>query len=246
MRGLVLPAFAIAFWEGVGQARLIQSDMMSRPSEIAWAAFAALRDGSMLLATGQTIATALVGLLIGSAIGISLGAWFGLSSLAGRLSTIAVELFRPIPSVAMIPIAMLVFGFGFGMGISIVAFACMWPALIITQTAVREVPRELMEVARGLELKWGSRLFHIVLPDVVPDLFTALRLGAGISLIVAVTVEITANPLGLGYALVVAQETLHPATMYAYLVWIGLMGWVLNAGLLQAQKRWFGRWSSAA
>jgi NitT/TauT family transport system permease protein len=141
---------------------------------------------------------------------------------------------------------MLVFGFGFGMGISIVAFACMWPALIITQTAVREVPRELMEVARGLELKWGSRLFHIVLPDVVPDLFTALRLGAGISLIVAVTVEITANPLGLGYALVVAQETLHPATMYAYLVWIGLMGWVLNAGLLQAQKRWFGRWSSAA
>jgi ABC-type nitrate/sulfonate/bicarbonate transport system permease component len=246
MRGLVLPAFAIAFWEGVGQARLIQSDMMSRPSEIAWAAFAALRDGSMLLATGQTIATALVGLLIGSAIGISLGAWFGLSSLAGRLSTIAVELFRPIPSVALIPIAMLVFGFGFGMGISIVAFACMWPALIITQTAVREVPRELMEVARGLELKWGSRLFHIVLPDVVPDLFTALRLGAGISLIVAVTVEITANPLGLGYALVVAQETLHPATMYAYLVWIGLMGWVLNAGLLQAQKRWFGRWSSAA
>jgi ABC-type nitrate/sulfonate/bicarbonate transport system permease component len=246
MRALVLPLSVIALWEWVGRSRLIQSDLMSRPSEIASAGFAALADGSMLLATFQTITTALAGLLIGSAIGIALGAWFGLSTLAGRLSLISVEVFRPVPSVALIPIAMLAFGFGYGMGISIVAFACLWPALIITQTAVREVPRELMEVARGLELGWASRLFNIVLPDVVPDLFTALRLAAGVALIVAVTVEITANPLGLGYALVVAQETLHPATMFAYLIWIGLLGWLLNAGLLQAQSRLFGRWSLAA
>jgi NitT/TauT family transport system permease protein len=141
---------------------------------------------------------------------------------------------------------MLAFGFGYGMGISIVAFACMWPALIITQAAVREVPGELMEVARVLELGWASRLFNIVLPDAVPNLFTAMRLAAGISLIVAVTVEITANPMGLGYALVVAQQTLHPDTMFAYLIWIGLLGWLLNAGLLQAQSRLFGRWSIAA
>lgn len=245
MRGLILPASAIILWEIVGRLRLIRSDMMSNPGEIAAAGLAALADGSMLFATGQTIATALGGLLIGATIGVGLGVWFGLSPLAGRLSTISIELFRPIPSVALIPIAMLVFGFGFGMGMSIVAFACMWPTLIISQSAVREVPRELGEVARGLELNWASRLFHIVLPDIVPNLFTALRLAAGISLIVAVTVEITANPQGLGYALVVAQETLHPATMYAYLIWIGAIGWLLNAGLLQAQQRLFGRWSLA-
>jgi ABC-type nitrate/sulfonate/bicarbonate transport system permease component len=246
MRGLILPGSVIALWEAVGRSQVVQSDQMSRPSEIALAGFAALTDGSMLSATSQTITTALVGLLIGSVIGISLGAWFGLSAVAGRLSHISVEVFRPVPSVALIPIAMLVFGFGYGMGISIVAFACMWPALIITQAAVREVPHELMEVARGLELGWASRLFNIVLPDAVPNLFTAMRLAAGISLIFAVTVEITANPMGLGYALVVAQETLHPATMFAYLIWIGLLGWLLNAGLLQAQSRLFGRWSIAA
>lgn len=245
MRGLVLPATMLVLWEAIGRLGLFHSDMMSSPAEIAAAGFAALADGSMLFATGQTVATALGGLLIGAAIGVGLGVWFGLSPLAGRLSAIAIELFRPIPSVALIPIAMLVFGFGFGMGMSIVAFACMWPTLIISQAAAREVPRELGEVARGLELKWASRLFHIVLPDIVPNLFTALRLAAGISLIVAVTVEITANPQGLGYALVVAQETLHPATMYAYLIWIGAIGWLLNASLLQAQQRLFGRWSQA-
>jgi ABC-type nitrate/sulfonate/bicarbonate transport system permease component len=69
-----------------------------------------------------------------------------------------------------------------------------------------------------------------VLLDIVPNLFPAIRLAAGISLIVALTVEITANPLGLGCALVVAQEKLDPATMFAYLIWIGLIGWLLNAG----------------
>lgn len=174
MRALILPCSVIALWEVVGRSQVVQSDQMSRPSEIAVAGLAALSDGSMLSATGQPITTALVGLLIGSAIGISLGAWFGLSAVAGRLSQISVEVFRPVPSVALIPIAMLAFGFGYGMGISIVAFACMWPALIITQAAVREVPGELMEVARVLELGWASRLFNIVLPDAVPNLFTAI------------------------------------------------------------------------
>ena len=113
MRALVLPLSVIALWEAVGRSQLIQSDMMSKPSDIGLAGLAALTDGSMLFATSQTITTALVGLLIGSAIGISFGAWFGLSNLAGRLSLISVEAFRPVPSVALIPIAMLVFGFGF-------------------------------------------------------------------------------------------------------------------------------------
>jgi NitT/TauT family transport system permease protein len=107
---------------------------------------------------------------------------------------------------------------------------------------VREVPRELIEVAHGLEMNWTRRLRYIVLPGIVPNLFTAIRLAAGVALIVAVTVEITANPMGLGYALVVAQETMHPDRMFAYLIWVGLLGWLLNAGLLLAQRRLFAAW----
>jgi NitT/TauT family transport system permease protein len=84
-----------------------------------------------------------------------------------------------------------------------------------------------------------------VLPKIVPNLFTAIRLAAGIALIVAVTVEITANPMGLGYALIVAQETLHPDRMFAYLIWIGVLGWLVNAGLLLMQRRLFVRWDNA-
>lgn len=245
MRALLLPVSLLILWEMVGRFGGMQSDMMSYPSAVAAAGAGALMDGSMLKATQQTILSALIGLLIGGGLGIALGAWFGMSDAANRLGRLSVETVRPIPSVALIPLAMLVFGYGYGMTIAVVAFACIWPALIITQAAVKEVPRELLEVARGLELGWIRRLFTIVLPDVVPNLFTAMRLAAGVALIVAVTVEITANPQGLGYALIVAQETLHPDRMFAYLIWVGLIGWLLNFGLLQAQHRLFARWDIA-
>jgi NitT/TauT family transport system permease protein len=68
---------------------------------------------------------------------------------------------------------------------------------------------------------------------------TALRLATGISLIVAVTCEIASNPQGLGHALMLAQETLRPAHMWGTLIWIGLIGFSLNAALLALERRLF-------
>jgi len=79
-----------------------------------------------------------------------------------------------------------------------------------------------------------------VLPAALPRIFVAFRLAAGIALIVAVTVEIAINPLGLGYAMMNAQQTLRPALMLALLVWIGLIGWGFNGLLLWMQNRLFG------
>ena len=53
--------------------------------------------------------------------------------------------------------------------------------------------------------------------------------------------QITANPIGLGYALIVAQESMKPDRMFVFLIWIGFLGWLVNAVLLRAQQRWFGR-----
>ena len=160
-----------------------------------------------------------------------------------RLST---EALRPIPSVALIPLALLIYGFGYRMEIAVVAFACFWPLLIITESAVRGIEPQLLEVSRALGFGLMARVFKIVLPAVLPRVFVGLRLAAAVSLVVAVTVEITANPIGLGYALIVAQESMKPDRMFVFLVWIGFLGWLVNAVLLRAQRRWFGRMGSWA
>jgi len=99
----------------------------------------------------------------------------------------------------------------------------------------------LLEVSHVLGFNLYARITKIVLPAALPRIFVGLRLAAAVSLVVAVTVEITANPMGLGYALIVAQESMRPDRVFAYIGWIGLIGWLLNASLLRVQLKWFGR-----
>ena len=154
---------------------------------------------------------------------------------------VTVEAVRPIPSVALIPIALLALGFGARMEIAIVAFSCIWPVLILTRAAVAGIEPQLAEVARVLRLSPGRRVASIVLPAALPRLVVAFRLALGIALVVAVTVEIAADPQGLGNAIMVSQQALQPALMLATLVWIGLVGVALNSLTSVAQRRILGR-----
>jgi ABC-type nitrate/sulfonate/bicarbonate transport system permease component len=215
------------------------SESLAPPSAAFAAIVEAIGDGTLVTATRQTLVAALGGLAIGASLGLVLGFTIGLSRTAIALSMPSVELFRPIPSVALIPLAMLVFGLGYRFEMSIVAFATFWPCLILAQAAASQIEPRLMEVSRVIGLSPWQRMFKIILPAAMPRIFVALRLAAGFALVVAVTVEIAANPQGLGYMLMIAQQSLRPELMLGSLIWIGLIGWGVNAGLNAAQGRLF-------
>ena len=161
----------------------------------------------------------------------------GLSRRTADLSLLSIEVLRPVPSVALIPLAMLMFGFGVRMELAIVAFDTFWPMLILVQAAVRQVDPRLLEVSRVLGLSKRDRAWKIVLPAIVPRLFVALRLDVAVALVVAVTVEIAANPNGMGYAMMLAQQSFDPALMLAWLGWIGIVGYAINAAMQRLQRR---------
>ena len=156
----------------------------------------------------------------------------GIYHAADRLMEVTIEAIRPVPSIALLPIALIALGFGYRMEIAIVAFACLWPVLILSRAAVAGVEPRLMEVSRALRLSAAARIRKIVIPAALPRIFLAFRLAAGIALIVAVTVEIAINPIGLGASIMAAQQALRPDLMLAYLVWIGIVGYLLNDGLV--------------
>lgn len=239
-RGLVIPVGFVVVAEAAARATGWESSLLAAPSAIVAAFLAALADGTLALATAQTLATSLAGLGLGAAFGLGIGILLGLVRTVDRLMEFSIEAFRPIPAVALIPIALLIFGFGFRMEIAIVAFAAFWPILILARAAVAGVEPRLIQVARALGFGVAARVWKIVLPAALPRIFVAFRLAAGIALIVAVTVEIAANPLGLGYNMMLAQQTLRPELMLALLVWLGIVGWALNHVLLWLQKRLFG------
>lgn len=236
-RPFVFPAVLLGLLEAWARTVGRGSDAVAAPSAAVRALLGAAGDGSLWSATGFTLGSAALGLLLGSALGLVLGTLLGASRRAARIGFLSIEALRPVPSVALIPLAMLVFGFGFRMEISVVAFATFWPMLILTQAAVQQVEPRLLEVAWALQLPPAKRFTSIVLPAIVPRLFVALRLCVAIALVVAVTVEIAANPHGMGYALMIAQQSLDPALMLAWLFWIGVTGFVVNA-FMQRLQRW--------
>jgi ABC-type nitrate/sulfonate/bicarbonate transport system permease component len=234
------PAVLLALFEVYARTAAKGSDSLAPPSAALRAFVGALGDGSLLHATAFTLGSAALGLLIGATLGVALGIALGLSRRAAQLSVVTVEMLRPVPSVALIPLAMLVFGFGMRMEFSVVAFASFWPMLLLTQAAVAQVDARLLEVSHVLGLGPLQRSLKIVLPACLPRLFIALRLGVAVSLVVAVTVEIAANPNGMGYAMMIAQQSLDPALMLAWLGWIGVVGFAINAAALKLQ-RWLAR-----
>jgi len=243
-RALLLPASLILLAE-IGARLSGPSDAIAPPSAIAVALVGALADGSLLADTRDTLVSAFGGLALGAALGFVLGLLLGAAPTLDKLFELTIEVLRPIPSVAVIPVALVALGFGYRLEISIVAFACVWPLLVLTRAAVRSVEPRLIEVARALKLSPYDRIAKIVAPASLPRVFVAFRLAAGVSLVVAVTVEIAVNPSGLGNGVMTAGQALRPDLMLAYLVWIGLVGYALNASLVLAQARLFGRAAQA-
>jgi len=241
VKALLLPVAAVMVLEIWARAIHLQSDSLAPPSAVAIALFEAFQDGSLLIATRDTLVSAFTGFLIGGTIGLAFGIALGLSHIFDRLMEVTIETIRPIPSIALLPLALIALGFGYRMEIVVVAFACLWPILILSRAAVGGIEPRLMEVSRALRLSPADRIRKIIIPAALPRIFLAFRLAAGIALIVAVTVEIAINPIGLGAGIMTAQQALRPDLMLAYLLWIGIVGYLLNSTLVAAQRHLFGR-----
>ncbi len=238
---LALPAALLLAAEAGMRAASVRSDTLALPSDVGAAFGRAMADPATWHATAQTLGCALAGLALGGGLGWLGGMALGLSRTAAELASVSIGAFRHMPPVALIPIATLALGLGAPMEVSLVAFTCFWPMLLMTQSAVRAVEPTLLDVAKILRLDAARTLRKIVLPATAEGVFVALRLTAGIALIVAVTTEVAANPIGLGYAMVKAQQEIQPAQMFAYLLWLAIVGWAANAGLVALQRALFAR-----
>ncbi|MBN9084440.1 MAG: hypothetical protein BGP04_12495 [Rhizobiales bacterium 62-17] len=220
----IVPICLLLGWEVATRTGTLDPRIFSQPTAIVAAIAEAARDGSLIQATRETLEAAVVGLVLGFVFGVALGILLGLRTgleVAARPTT---EMLRSIPAIAFTPLALLLLGFGLSMEVAIVAYACCWPIFIATLTAVRNIDPRLLEIASVLEMSPQRRLRTIIAPAVFARVVVGLRTAIAFALVVAVTVEILSNPRGLGYALIVAQQTFRPDLMYALIVWLAILG----------------------
>ena len=148
-----------------------------------------------------------------------------------------LQFLRAIPSITLIPLFLYIFGLGSFMQILIIVSGAVWPVLLNTVDGVRGVDPVLRDTTKVFRIGWRKRLFSMLLPAISPNVMAGMRTGLAIAFIVMVASEMTAAPDGLGYIVVQAQRSYAIADMWAGILLLGLLGYLLNAGFSVIERR---------
>ena len=231
----------IALWQYVAWKKYVSPVFLPGPD----AAWAALLDGFKNGELGDqmlsTVGRMFYGWVLASVFGTALGALIGSSQRARTYLAPTLEFIRPLPSSAMIPVAIAFFGLTKSMALGVVAFGSVWPMLLATIHGFASVEPRLLEVGRILRISRMQVIFKIALPNSMPDIFAAMRLGVVTALILSVVAEILAFQGGLGSHILEASRSYRSAELFAGVILLGVIGLVSNLILTYLEGR-FLRW----
>jgi ABC-type nitrate/sulfonate/bicarbonate transport system permease component len=178
-----------------------------------------------------------LGLTVAVAAATVLGALIG-SVRALRVATAStIEFLRPIPSVALIPIAVLLWGAQLRSSLLLVVYAAFWPTLLQVIHGVGDVDPVARDTARAYRFTRWATVRHVLWPTALPYLLTGLRLSAAVALILAITAELVIGAPGLGKEIGVAMASSAVPAMYALILVVGLFGVAVNAGFRALERR---------
>ncbi|CAM5198024.1 hypothetical protein CDEF62S_03150 [Castellaniella defragrans] len=189
------------------------------------------------IAVGNTLAGWALGLGIAIGLAIPIGIVLGSSTLLYRGSRTLIEFLRPVPSVALIPLAVLILGMGMESKVFLAAFASFWPMLIQTIYGVQDTDPVAADTARTFGLSPLERFWHVTLPGTAPFIATGFRISSATALILAVTAELVIGSPGLGATIELARSGGDVPTAYAMIVATGILGWILNEAAMGVQRR---------
>jgi len=188
----------------------------------------------------ETLASMLLGLLIAAALAVPLGVLLGRFRVAYRLANTLVEAMRPIPALALTPVAILVFGLTSATTVSLVVWTASWPILINSVYGMHSVDRVALETARSFGFGRWQLIYRVALPSAAPFIATGIRIAIGIGLAVTVATEmITGAGNGVGAWIVVASSGGSLLPVYAAAVLVGLLGYLLNYAFERLERRVF-------
>jgi ABC-type nitrate/sulfonate/bicarbonate transport system permease component len=196
-----------------------------------------LQTAHLWVGIGQTLEAMALGFVIGAAAGISLGTVIGLNQFAYASTFLIVEFLRMIPIIALLPLAVLLFGTTLRMEVILIAFGAIPPTIIQTVYGVRSVEPVVADTARAFHISRFRRFTSVTLPSAAPYLATGLRLGITGALLLAIVAELTGGGSGLGLQMLQAESADVPSYTFAIVIITGCIGMFLVVGLTSLERR---------
>ncbi|RCW43585.1 NitT/TauT family transport system permease protein [Halopolyspora algeriensis] len=244
MRGSIRPLLGVAGFlavcEIVGRSGSAPQGYLPPPSVVLVELARLLGERTFLLDVIATVLSWLIALAIAAAIAVPAGLLLGSVPFLRNAVGAVVEFLRPIPSVALIPLVVVIAGGGPGTKIFLAVYAAVWPLLFNTIYALGEIDDQLLDSARAFNISRPELLLRVTLPGVAPFVLTGLRLSASTALIVLISTEMLVPASGgIGHFIYLAgsgagrMDQVLAGTLVA-----GLLGYAINAGMAGMQRRW--------
>ena len=240
-RGAVGAAVLFGLFEIVTRAELVNPTYLPPASTVVTATVSILFDAEFLDNVRGTLVAWAIGLSIAIAIAVPLGVVLGSSWRSYLATTTAIEFLRPIPSVALIPLAILLMGRGLNMRVVLIVYASIWPILFNTIYGIRDVDPVAKDTARAYGFSRLAILRLVSLRWAAPFIYTGIRISAAIALILAVSTELIAGGgPGIGTWMLRHSETGVPRELlYAGIVVAGLLGLLISMVMAAGERRLF-------
>ena len=257
-RQLLVPVLVLAVWEAISDAGWVSPIVLPSPSQVLlrWIAYAKPAEpydpaqGSWLgwAFSGELPHDAVASLIrvaggfaLGAALALPLGLLMGASRIVHELMNPIVQILRPIPPIAYIPLAILWFGLGNPPAFFLISLGAFFPVLMNTIAGVRSVDAIYLRAARNLGAAQTTLFWRIMVPAAMPYILAGLRIGIGVAFIVVIVAEMIAVNSGLGYRILEAREYFWSDKVIAGMISIGIAGLGIDA-FMNRLNSWLLRW----
>ncbi len=248
LRSVAVPVVLLAVWEGCSRAGWVNPMILPSPSAVflKWIAYlkplrpydpaagsylAWLVSGELLHDAAASLFRVVAGFLIGAGLALPLGLLMGTSRTVYALVNPLLQVLRPIPPIAYIPLAILWFGLGNPPAFFLISLGAFFPVVMNTISGVRTVDAIYIRAAQNLGAPKATLFWRVILPAATPHIMTGIRVGFGVAFIVVIVAEMIAVNNGLGYRILEAREFFWSDKIIAGMVTIGLLGLAIDTGL---------------
>lgn len=204
---------------------------------------------TFLLGVGDTLAATLVAFLLAALVTVPLGVLLGSSRLAERFTSGLIEVLRPVPAIALLPVAILSLGLGSEMKIALAGYAALWPLLINTIGGVRDTDQMMIKAGRSFTWSGATIMRRIQLPSALPFIGSGARQSVSVALVIVVTLELLGARGGIGAIIRSYSAASRIDFVFAGILATALLGLGLHVLLAEGEKRlmhWAPQYRKAA
>jgi sulfonate transport system permease protein len=229
--GSIVPIILLAAWQILSVLGILEQHLLPAPTQVLEKLGSMVADGTLWGHIGVTLLRIFIGFAIGVAFAVVIGSFVGYLKIAEQLMDPLIQGFRSIPSLAWVPLFILWMGIGEPSKITLIAVGVFFPVYLNIVSGIQGVDRKLIEVGKIYNFTPFQLVRKVILPASLPSFFTGIRSGLGLGWMFVVAAELMGASKGIGYLLVVGQNTYSPDLVLASIVLIAILGKLTDSAL---------------